>query len=96
MLPNLLVRYAVISHKWVSMTINDPSHPNMPLHMRILNRALVRINGYPKWLNFLNRHFLTWLGGRRLLGRFERHRGCIDKLVGEDRGGLLILQSTNV
>jgi len=53
MLPNLLVRYAVISNKWVGMTVNDPSHPSMPLHLCILNRALVRIDGQPEWLNFL-------------------------------------------
>ena len=97
MLPNLLVRYAVISQEWVSMPVYDPSHPSMPLYLCILyRRTLVRIDGQPEGLNFLERHFLAWLSRGRLLGLIERDKGCIDELLGKDRGGLMVLQSTKV
>ena len=52
-LPDFLVRYAVIGDEWVSMTVNNLSHPSMLLHQGILILTLVRIYGLHEWLNFL-------------------------------------------
>jgi hypothetical protein len=68
MLPKLLVRQTVISHEGVGMAVDDAGHPRMPLHISILSRILVRIDGQPERLNIVNCHFLSWLTVGWVLG----------------------------
>jgi hypothetical protein len=59
------------------MAVNDAGHPSMPLHLSILSRILVRIDGQPERLNIVSSHFMSWLSGGWVLGLIESDMGCI-------------------